>query len=219
MHETMKRLYTAAKELKAISGQTEVAKLLGESPQTVNNWEKRGVSTQGRLNAQAIIGCDALWIKTGKGVMSIYTRRDGVSRFDVLDARASCGPGAVNADYPVVVQSIEMPKEIARQLIGRTDDAVRIIRATHDSMVPTINPDDLLFIDTTVTEFQAEGIYLVLHGRELVCKRLSIIGKRLKVTSDNKFYESWLWDERLEDDRIVGKVLRALPMDFKNFGG
>lgn len=46
MHETMVRLYQAAKELKGIDGrgaQSEIARLFGASPQQIKNWERRGM--------------------------------------------------------------------------------------------------------------------------------------------------------------------------------
>ena len=71
MHESAARLYLAAKELRAVEGQTPVAALIGaETPQTLNNWEVRGVSKEGALLAQAALGCDALWILYGRGTMT-----------------------------------------------------------------------------------------------------------------------------------------------------
>jgi phage repressor protein C with HTH and peptisase S24 domain len=146
-------------------------------------------------------------------------RKDSVI-FDLLDVCASCGSGEINENYPEVVRSIEMPMDEARRLIGKIGESVKVIKAVHDSMTPTIQPDDLLFVDTSTTSFQGgEGIYLIYHDGGLLCKRISRVGKKLKVTSDNKHYDSWLWDDRMDDTRIIGRVLRALPMDFKNFGG
>lgn len=64
MHETTKRLYQAA-GLKGIESPSALARLLGESPQTLKNWETRGVSAAGIINAQTLLGCDANWLKTG----------------------------------------------------------------------------------------------------------------------------------------------------------
>lgn len=69
MHESAERLYQAAKILKKIEGQSNVARVLGESPQTVKNWEKRGVSADGAISAERAIGCRASWIKSGAGDM------------------------------------------------------------------------------------------------------------------------------------------------------
>lgn len=69
MHETMKRLYLAAKDLMGLKGQSAVAHKLNQSPQTLNNWEGRGMSKAGMLIAQRVIGCSAVWLETGEGEM------------------------------------------------------------------------------------------------------------------------------------------------------
>lgn len=69
MHNQMERLYEAAKTLKNICGQSELARALNASPQTVKNWEYRGISKQGLLTAQRVVGCSAEWIETGTGTM------------------------------------------------------------------------------------------------------------------------------------------------------
>lgn len=69
MHETMIRLYQAADELAGLIGQSDVARYLGQSPQTLNNWERRGMSKGGMLIAQRRFGCSAVWLETGQGDM------------------------------------------------------------------------------------------------------------------------------------------------------
>jgi hypothetical protein len=69
IHETMSRLYLAAKTLRGIEGPAEVARLLNESPQLVNNWERRGISSAGMLKAADTLGCRANWIAKGEEPM------------------------------------------------------------------------------------------------------------------------------------------------------
>lgn len=69
MHETMERLYEAAEKLKGWVGQSDVARHLHQSPQTLNNWERRGMSKGGMLAAQRLVGCSAMWLETGLGSM------------------------------------------------------------------------------------------------------------------------------------------------------
>ncbi len=67
-HQSMERLYAVAAELpEPIKGQSAVARWLNESPQTLRNWELRGVSKQGALKAQKLAGCSATWVLTGEG--------------------------------------------------------------------------------------------------------------------------------------------------------
>jgi phage repressor protein C with HTH and peptisase S24 domain len=66
---TAERLMEAARVMKGATGPSDVARLLGVSPQKVTNWLARGVSKEGMLDAQRIIGCSAIWIQTGEGEM------------------------------------------------------------------------------------------------------------------------------------------------------
>lgn len=72
MHETMVRLYQAAKELKGIDGrgaQSEIARLLDASPQQIKNWEGRGISNKGMIAASKMLGISVYWLETGQGEM------------------------------------------------------------------------------------------------------------------------------------------------------
>lgn len=83
MHATMVRLYEAARSLKNLETPTDVARALNQSQQTINNWERRGMSRVGMIEAQKHIGCSATWLQTGKGSMtydaSIRTANDTAS--------------------------------------------------------------------------------------------------------------------------------------------
>lgn len=82
MHATMVRLYEAARSLKNLETPTDIARALNQSQQTVNNWERRGMSRVGMIEAQKLLGCSATWLQTGKGSMiydaSIRTANDSV---------------------------------------------------------------------------------------------------------------------------------------------
>ncbi|MGI4862021.1 MAG: LexA family protein [Janthinobacterium lividum] len=71
MHATMTRLYQAAAQLTAATGQSSLAALMNHSPQTLNNWESRGMSQKGMLEAERMMGCSAVWLKTGEGPMIV----------------------------------------------------------------------------------------------------------------------------------------------------
>lgn len=83
MHETTQRLYEAAKS-REIIGQSNVARALGVSPQTVKNWETRGVSKAGIIKAQHVFFCNATWLATGEGVKELGKTTD--RRKQLLDA-------------------------------------------------------------------------------------------------------------------------------------
>ena len=68
METSAQRLYEAARVLRDVVGQTNVARLLNESPQTVKNWESRGVS-----DADAHLG--GVWIGRLVGLLDQVRQR------------------------------------------------------------------------------------------------------------------------------------------------
>lgn len=206
--------------------QSDLAKRLSVLPQDISNWKKRDLPSDKYLDvAEALnrslddlLGRSGFLKRESAGVNKL---KEDVALFDVLDIRAACGDGAFNKDYPEVMSTLSMPLSVAQKMLGTTNRAnsVKIVMAARDSMVPTINPEDLLFVDTSIKEYISEGIYLLVHDSDLVCKRLSRPGKDIVVTSDNQTYPPWRWSDRPDNTRIVGRVLRALPIQFKNFGG
>lgn len=201
---------------------SKFANALGVSHVSVLNWEKG--ETQ-NMKLESLIALSKFFSLSLDdliyGDVSESNAQEPTSTtFDVLDIRAACGNGLINSEYPEVIKRLVMPIEKAQEIIGNMNQSgnIKVIIAAKDSMVPTINPNDLLFIDISVQQFIGEAVYILLHGGELLCKRLSLIGKNLTVISDNKNYESWLWNDKPDETRIIGKVLRALPMNFKNFG-
>lgn len=73
MHATMKRLYEAAEKLHNRSGQTDVANFLNESPQVLNNWERRGISKVGIFKAAGALGVNPTWLLHGIGEVTSST--------------------------------------------------------------------------------------------------------------------------------------------------
>jgi hypothetical protein len=106
MNDQMTRLYLAAKTLRGVDGPSAIAKLLNVSPQTVHNWEDRGISQDGLLKAQEQVGCNAIWLRDGAGQMTpgggeiemdemiellaLYQQSSQNGRSMILDIARSC---------------------------------------------------------------------------------------------------------------------------------
>ncbi len=72
MHPSMKRLYAAAASLTPpITGQSALARAIGESPQNVKNWESRrtGVAKGAAARIQSALGISSTWILHGEEPM------------------------------------------------------------------------------------------------------------------------------------------------------
>lgn len=68
-HPSIARLYAALGS--KIEGQSDFARQLGVTPQRVNNWESRGISIEGAVEAQRKWGVSAVWVLHGEGPTSV----------------------------------------------------------------------------------------------------------------------------------------------------
>lgn len=226
MHETMKRLYAAAELLKQVTGQSAVARLLNASPQTVKNWEARGVSKQGMLDAEQLIGCRPSWVRTGDGEMAALPLSPDTTEVislayskpasDDIEIRqfntgGSMGDGVLLRDQPGVIQSWRVSHEWLQKNVKSHSGASNLCLVTGfgDSMRPMFEPGDPLIVDTGVKTVDFDGIYFFRVDGEGFIKRLQRIpGEGIRAISENKAYESWTIRPGM-DFEVFGRVLKA----------
>lgn len=113
----------------------------------------------------------------------------GYVRIQQIDAEAGMGGEVVNDDYPDVIRAMDFTQEYIRGIVGFVPPPGRLILMTGrgDSMVPTIQPGDTVVVDTGVTSFDGDGLYLINMGSGHQIKRLVDRG-RVHVASDNRAY-------------------------------
>lgn len=127
MHPSMRRLYEAAAALdKPITGQSELARAVDETPQNIKNWETRktGVSQGGAAKVQRKLGISSSWVLVGQLPMQI-------------------------TDPPVASQS-------ARQVRETIGLAVRVVAHVRDvalEVIPAEREDELF--DVAIEESEA----------------------------------------------------------------
>lgn len=220
----MKRLYEAARIQSGISGQSQLARAMDASPQTVKNWETRGISQQGLIQAQRVFGCSASWLQTGKGLAQVadlknekssvtLSNRNGRAyvSFDLLNVEAAAGSGTQAIEALEIVRQVTVLEEWARTALGSDLSRIKMITARGTSMQGTIENGDVLFVDATIRAFDGDGVYVIARGGDVQVKRLQRLhGDVLAIISDNRAYES----ERLAGDdantvTICGRVLAA----------
>jgi phage repressor protein C with HTH and peptisase S24 domain len=220
MHMQMTRLYEAAKLLKGIEGQSEVARAMNASPQTLNNWEARGMSKSGMLDAQTLFGCSANWLATGEGVMTFVTQ----SNLKVLP---------VNTDDPDFLQIPMVKLRLQAGMTGFQTEPDRrdggtvgvrkswidragldpagliAIQVRGDSMEPSLYEDDIVVINTHDKKPVDGSVYAFNYEGESVVKRLSRDAGMWWLTSDNPDQRKYHRKVCQGDDcLIIGKVVR-----------
>lgn len=206
MHETMKRLYESARSLKGIEGQSNLARFLNETPQTVKNWENRGVSKQGMIKAEQMIGGSVSYIKDGVLFSDV-----GASR-TALDNNVSIGPdlrGQVPlistvpaGDFKEAIDNLH-PGDYERMIdvsvpVGRHTFALRV---SGDSMEPEFRDGDVIVVEPDI---QAEhGDFVVAkNGGDATFKQLWKDGVDWYLKPLNNRYPIKL----LGDSAIIGVV-------------
>lgn len=181
MHEQMERLYLAAQKLKNLKGQSEVAAFLNQSPQTLNNWETRGISKGGILLAHKKIGCSAIWLQAGtgpmvEGMVSIEKwppnerPPHAAARKVWVIGRGEGGmPDRLwtDGDYPVGASDAYAEEH--------TDDAhAFIVKVNGDSMAPRYMPGEYVLVEPSIApELEDDVLVRLANGKTLIKRLLS----------------------------------------------
>lgn len=122
---------------------------------------------------------------------------------------ASAGNGCFNDKE--AYEYFNFDKEFLNKINIRNNyENIMIIRATGDSMYPTINVNDLLFVDVSKKEIRNNNIYIFNEDGVLKVKRLlkeNPTVQELKIVSDNTFYNSYILDLKTTQTLICGQVV------------
>ncbi|SUT91488.1 S24 family peptidase [Actinobacillus lignieresii] len=166
------------------------------------------------------LGVSVQWLKTGEGETPDFANlpqnptaydesENNTLRIEVLDVYASAGNGSfVTGDLTCHTLAVEFENAYFAQIFQRaTAKGLAIINVDGDSMEPTIGSGDLLFVDTTKSVYQGDGVYVFSYGETIFVKRLQLAGDVLLVISDNARYKEWsITKENEHKFKIHGKV-------------
>lgn len=126
---------------------------------------------------------------------------------DVLNVEASAGNGSVGDLVEIVSKLHYVPEQFYTQFRGISPESIRVINIRGDSMYPTFNSGDMIFVDVDTHYFDGDGVYVFSYKGDLYVKRLQKLGDYLLVISDNKTYKEWqINEENYEQLYIQGKV-------------
>lgn len=149
------------------------------------------------------LNVDVQWLKNGTGeapsfVQAVekeeeFAEDENQLRVEVMDVYASAGNGAfLTGDLVGDVCAIEFENDYFLQQFQRaTGKGLAIINVKGDSMSPTLESGDLLYVDTTINCYQGDGLYVFSFNDALYVKRLQLAGRKILVLSDNKLYDKW----------------------------
>lgn len=206
--------------------QSELARRLGISPQSVQFWVSGKTAPRGNnLTALSkISGYPEHWffmsdVSTEEMDKPIVRKNDSYL-VELLDIEASAGTGIINkSEFIETIRAIEYTSDEALRLFGNRPSAnIKMITVVGDSMQNTIEPGDQIFIDIHIDYFDGDGIYVFIFGQTLHIKRLQMIKNKLTVISDNPNYRDWdITPEDEEQFFIFGKVLLSQSRTYKRY--
>ncbi|NBI43920.1 helix-turn-helix transcriptional regulator [[Haemophilus] felis] len=134
----------------------------------------------------------------------------------LIDVQAKAGEtGIINANYPDVIQSIYFSLDGLLEIVGRkSNNGIEMITIPTDSMSPTIEKGDVVFVDTNINYYDNEGVYIFALEDEVYIKRLQKIpGGIYRALSDNQNYKPFdITRDAFETARVIGKFIRVLPI-------
>ena len=220
------RLYEAAEKLKGVSGQSNLARLLNVSPQVVKNWETRGVSASGLVNAAKVIGVSVAWVETGEGEMAAIKQPESnalpLGKIDEWDnntplseddceaplykeIKLSAGNGFADDIEDYNGYKLRFSRNTLRKH-GISPENVVCVMADGDSMEPVFPSGATLGIDTGSKNIRDGQIYAINHGGLLRTKILhKLPDNKVRIRSYN---QSEYPDEEasLDDLSVIGRV-------------
>lgn len=187
--------------------QSELGRLLGLSQQHIQRFENGyPVSVKHAPKLAEILDIDIKELLPQELREYAPTEKD-VIKIDILDVSACCGDGVENFTEKVVGQHM-MTLPALRELTASLPENIKIIKAIGESMVPTIYPNDVVWIDISVNSPTSDGLYAVIVGSDLMIKRIQVnpFDNSATIISDNPQYSSFKQSD-YKNIRVVGKVI------------
>ena len=129
----------------------------------------------------------------------------------LYSVQGGAGEGAV-VDTEEVEDLLAFKREWITHELRSSPDELSLIYVRGESMVPTLNPGDVILIERNHRDTVSDGIYVIRMGEAILVKRLQFLPEsELMVTSDNAAYQSFRVTLRDagEEFSIIGRVVWA----------
>ena len=186
------------------------------------------------LRAAEFLECDPDWLATGKGFWQLNSSKTTEQDTFTENTESQAFPEfelfaisplflsefIISTSYiNSSISSIEYTEEQYRRMFGSKDPQnLNITNIKVDNMSGTLEPGDLVFVDTSIKKYDGDGIYLFVFSNHLHLKRLQMVGNILMVISDNPKYQTWNISQKEKSNMsVLGKVLISQSQIFQRF--
>jgi putative phage repressor len=211
--------------------QVALSRQINKAPAQISQWLNGSPSTTGKPRSfkastareiETLTGKPEGWLDQPRAEESIFPPLESLKvpedsiTFRHRDIWVKCGDGgAVNADFPGIIRTLEIPREYVFLLFGSANvEHLDIVGIKGDSMEPTLPQKGLAFIDTRINYFDGDGIYAFYYSDGAYMKRLQKVPGKLVAHSDNKNYSSFEIDPGGDEPfQIIAKFRAVMPLE------
>lgn len=200
--------------------QSHLGKLVGLSQQQIGRIENGSpITLDNASKLSEVLGIDrALLLPDGflpshiEGVSAIASKITSVFKKDevtieMIDVTACCGDGIDNLPEKTCGHW-RLPIAEFKSITSSNPENLRMLRVQGDSMQPTINEGDWVWVDTSNNYIGSDGMYLIRMATGLAVKRLQSGLSNVVIKSDNPTYSDITAD--VGEVKIIGKVVYIL---------
>ena len=158
--------------------------------------------------AKKKISINWLLYNQNPGSLVDSTDKYWIKYFPEINVSAGGGAYENNDNF----ESLEVPTYFVKRLGGKENlkniDAINVVG---DSMEPTLNDDNIIFLDKTKSDCTRDGIYAFTTTHGLFVKRIQKrVDGKLDIISDNKDYPSQILSNK--DIKIIGKIISSFGL-------
>ena len=147
------------------------------------------------------------WLFYGQDPSSLVDSTDKYWIKYFPEIASSAGGGSNNDEFDNDYEQLDVPPYFISMLGGEHNmKNIQAINVTGDSMEPTLNGGNIIFLDTSKTDVSRDGIYAFKNDYGLFVKRMQKrIDGGIDVISDNKEYPIQIVTNN--EIVIVGKIV------------
>ena len=193
MHDSMKRLYEAALHKRGDRIPADVARRMNASPQTISNWEKRGISQEGAIDAERAYNVSAAWLIDGNGNMLLSSIpqeiiiNDSPDHEIVRKVKVSLSAGITGYAIDHIEEDAEpiVFRKSWLQRFNYSADKLIAVYVRGDSMEPGMHDGDTIVINTHDTNPSDGDVFAINYEGELLVKRMIRDAGEWWLSSDN----------------------------------
>lgn len=127
------------------------------------------------------------------------------AKIDIINVSACCGNGQETFSEKTCGH-VSIPLEELKSITNISPNNIKLIKATGDSMDPTIKDGDMVWIDTGNNFISSDGIYLLRMPTGLAIKRIQTeLTGAIAIKSDNDKYSNTT--ANVGEINVIGKVI------------